>query len=774
MAEVSPSHIQDQPLSRSLGTRASDSAAKRPTNAYPKVPNESSHRSIFEMDWKKATAEDNVEYANDMLRVKGAADYQFVLDDRLCGYTPLLVAAELGSLRIAELILGLGVNIAEQTTASSSVSPGENALHVAAKNGHLDMVRMFLNRTGQLLDSKGDDGRSVLMYAVSYGNQETLDYLLARNPNLEAKDANGDSALIHATRSGRLEMVQRLLQRNADKDARNNEGKTAIFFAVDKNYVLIIKALLDRGADIGLVGCDGQTVFHGIQDEGMLCEMLRTPMKHHNTDARAVITTRDFRGDTPLHCAAKRGDTGIVFQLLQTQAYFPQLPTVDRVFLSDPDERENVAKLLSNWMQNSDMGDHSGRYGKVVGYWAILNGEDTHMLAKLAYKVPLDRNGASWAHVAALGGHKHIAQMFLGNGLNVTAADIQLVTPLHIAVRQGHLELVKFLIDVLSRSSGYQGSFSDALMMKGRDGETPLSLAPLGDMRNHREIEHVIWDRLENEIRQIRGFFHDGRYKGAELLEEVTSFSSSEHEQCLHRLFQMKLAQEAQSLGPLFPPCAMGLEPNKNALHWAVYCRCSMVVQSLLSKGGYLNDRDITRAMKINKDLPRDKETETIAHILYDLPDVVIQSRVIGNTRHAPSFEFEPDSDTTTDERVGSIVDLGFYRHRVDYRRKRRSLYEIIYKYGPQKIMMDKDRSHYVLPLAKHQRKRMEMAARNPTSLIESPIVTRLLGPNLIEGRLNKHRQHDLRIIHIPVNDVSEQTGYYLFPLYANNNGWGR
>ena len=86
-------------------------------------------------------------------------------------------------------------------------------------------------------------------------------------------------------------------------------------------------------------------------------------------------------------------------------------------------------------------------HGEKILYWAILNRQEelfSKCMGKIqSLRTPWERGGASWAHVAALGGHTRILEQLLLNGLCTLAPTDENITPLHLAVKYGHIELVR-------------------------------------------------------------------------------------------------------------------------------------------------------------------------------------------------------------------------------------------------------------------------------------------------------------------------------------------
>lgn len=102
---------------------------------------------------------------------------------------------------------------ADINTASAS---GLSLLMLAAKKGHLEIVRVLLDR-----------GAAVNWLATYYGW----------------------TALTYAANAGHAEIVCLLLEHGADPAVKAVRGKTALVVAADRGHTAVVAALLEAGTD---------------------------------------------------------------------------------------------------------------------------------------------------------------------------------------------------------------------------------------------------------------------------------------------------------------------------------------------------------------------------------------------------------------------------------------------------------------------------------------------------------------------------------------------
>jgi ankyrin repeat protein len=98
---------------------------------------------------------------------------------------------------------------------------GATAVLVAARQGHLDCLRLLL-----------DEGA-------------TINYQMP---------SNGTSALLLAAMHGRTSCLQLLIERGANINIRTTLGVTPLFIATQEGHEECVRILLDRGADAKITG----------------------------------------------------------------------------------------------------------------------------------------------------------------------------------------------------------------------------------------------------------------------------------------------------------------------------------------------------------------------------------------------------------------------------------------------------------------------------------------------------------------------------------------
>mmetsp|Transcript_11117 Transcript_11117/g.21504 ORF Transcript_11117/g.21504 Transcript_11117/m.21504 type:complete len:1264 (+) Transcript_11117:34-3825(+) len=206
------------------------------------------------------------------------------------------------------------------SACANTTSKGFTALMVASAHGSIRAVELQLTRAKANPNLQNRRG-TALHLAAKNGHAEVIQILVQHRAELERRDSFGRRPLHSAIKSSSSKGVAALLRAGANVEAAIKKPWSqvpSLLYAVYEGHISIAKLLLDAGADVHHVGgrdhhppliVAGKTggKYSG-KTNGMLGLLL---------DYRADINYRDEkRGDTVLHWACRRCLRESVLQLL--------------------------------------------------------------------------------------------------------------------------------------------------------------------------------------------------------------------------------------------------------------------------------------------------------------------------------------------------------------------------------------------------------------------------------------------------------------------------
>lgn len=168
-----------------------------------------------------------------------------------CGYFPLYVAAGHGQLRAVMTLVEAGADMVDGRDPNDVPlnHTASNSLHIAATNGHKEVVR-FLLQSGADKELRTRIGRTPVHCAASHGMYWTALELMEHGADIEAKCAHGNRPLHLSAGGGKLDIMRLLLSSGADIEAKNNSGDRPLHAAAWNENHEAVKVLLLNGADI--------------------------------------------------------------------------------------------------------------------------------------------------------------------------------------------------------------------------------------------------------------------------------------------------------------------------------------------------------------------------------------------------------------------------------------------------------------------------------------------------------------------------------------------
>jgi ankyrin repeat protein len=148
------------------------------------------------------------------------------------------------------------MNAEQATVQLANTGSWQSALHLAARGGHTNIVRMIMQHKVDINISDGE-GQTPLMYAVAEGREEVVLCLLASGACLGRSDATGRTALHLAAKHRQLAVLRIILNQNGGKlhpflNFYDSKGRTPLHVAVEVGFEEGVEVLLQSGASLQL------------------------------------------------------------------------------------------------------------------------------------------------------------------------------------------------------------------------------------------------------------------------------------------------------------------------------------------------------------------------------------------------------------------------------------------------------------------------------------------------------------------------------------------
>jgi ankyrin repeat protein len=324
-------------------------------------------------------------------------------------------------------------------------------LHFAARNGSLSALEALIKAKADI-NVRDIHGSTPLIDAAARNHPKLAMRLLDEGAELNVHGLNGYTALHWAAQNGDASLAK-LLLKGDDKDsvcAEEFDLKTPLHLAAQNNRHETLELLIAEGADIEKKTSDGYNAFLLSCENGSL----KCAMSLLHAGVKMDVCT-DFK-ETALHLAAANGRLDILEALFKTR------PKQSRYLINLVNAKEQTALhravanghkaeakfLLANGVL-VNKADKSGQYP--FHYAAFYGHVDFISLLLKADADPKDPDDDSWTtvHHATQGNNLGFVRKLLEAvpTLQLAAKSDTGETSLHVASRNGFLELVAFFLE---------------------------------------------------------------------------------------------------------------------------------------------------------------------------------------------------------------------------------------------------------------------------------------------------------------------------------------
>lgn len=371
--------------------------------------------------------------------------------DAKYGRTPLSWVAEKGNAAAVEMLLGID-GIDPDSKSAGPWNKNRTPLSYATERGHQTVVELLMATCRVNLDSKDNDGRTPLSYAIAEAQTETIHSLLRYGASPKTIDIQLKGLLHHAIVNVNctLDIVKKLLMLGAPTDLLDIDNMTPLHHTVRFNRQDIAELLIQNGVPVDFAihrkawmakNYEHRTIYelrggHEILCVDRDCTRGLTPLHYaaligncqmvqffldHGADPNAVSCCRE----TPLHLTLYDNVHGPTYSDDWTQGCWRAEVLLD---LIDPDDADEIyANII---MQRIAVVDALVHHSKVD-----LKIQDNEGVLAL-HRVPYGKPNCD-----------AIVSMLIEKGAAVSAWNSKKQCPLHLACRRGDYASVQVLLN---------------------------------------------------------------------------------------------------------------------------------------------------------------------------------------------------------------------------------------------------------------------------------------------------------------------------------------
>ena len=394
----------------------------------------------------------------------------------------LLEASKGGDLEYAKWL------IKKKTNPNITLYDGNTPLHLAAQQGHLNIVKLLLDNGADPLAFNVEGYRAHHLAATNEIKNNLFGYI--------SKEKSLNYELTNACKDGDLEYAKWLIEKGANINTLDYQGFSPLHWAIGKGNFELVELLLKHGADVNLKAADTTTPLHiAVQrNHTQIIDLLL----RYGVDVNAVT----LDGNTPLHWAAKQNALEIIEVLLNHGAD----PNVLNSLGVRPHDliNENVREFFFRRFSegknlNEELLMASKRGDFEYTKWLLEKGGKTDVF---------DPEGNTPLHLAAENGHEEVALFLFEQGGDLQAENNRGETPLSVATPEvKSLLLGKALIEALDRRNFFyvkrlirQGA---EVNMKNKMGKAPLHIAV--EEKTLDFVEFLLSNRANPNVRDREG-----------------------------------------------------------------------------------------------------------------------------------------------------------------------------------------------------------------------------------------------------------------------------
>uniref|UniRef100_F6WSN6 Transient receptor potential cation channel subfamily A member 1 n=1 Tax=Monodelphis domestica TaxID=13616 RepID=F6WSN6_MONDO len=392
------------------------------------------------------------------------------------GNTPLHWATEKKQVENVKLLLRRGAD--PNICNNNLMAP----LHLAIQSCYNEIVKVLVEHSSTDVNLKGENGSTPVLLACSKDNSEALKLLMDRGAKICRPNKFGCYPVHIATFSGAKKCLEMLLKfgeeqgysRQFQMNFINNKNSSPLHFAVQSGDLEVIKICLENGAEINLEETGKCTALHFAATQGAteIVKLMITSYSGNND----IINSVDGNNETLLHRVALFDHHELAEYLISMGANIDSIDLEGRspLLLATSSASWNVVNLLLSKGANVEIKDHYGRnflHLTVLQPYGLKNLKQEFLQMKHIENLVMDEDidGCTPLHYACRQGVALSVNNLLRLNVSIGTKSKDNKSPLHFAANFGRINTCQRLIRDMTDTR---------LLNEGdQNGMTPLHLA---------------------------------------------------------------------------------------------------------------------------------------------------------------------------------------------------------------------------------------------------------------------------------------------------------